>query len=283
SNLWANRWETEVRVPYRNTEMLAATWEPAFDSSNRMVVGYNSYVAGRFVGVYDDPLGPDTLPDSYLYDFSSMPYTATFDDEDNLYVGDINRGRVLVYHNPFDNPPRQESATTTEAVPPSPRYTATIYSVDPKPPHCVIPSSSTFSETTLNLGVERISEIRDRDFAIRFRRVTGGHREWFYPNSDVVRMDETSITIDLNGVNTDHWRSRGKAILTLQITDYDEAPLTNWSPTFILAEDKESCETESPISGPTPSDVQSGGFVPYTSRPSLLDDYLERFAAPETR
>ena len=70
-----------------------------------MVVGYNAYVGPRFVGVYDDPLGPETLPNAFLNDFGSMPYTATFDDNDNLYVGDINRGRVLVYYNPFDNSP----------------------------------------------------------------------------------------------------------------------------------------------------------------------------------
>ena len=81
----------------------AATWEPAFDSTNRMVVGYNAYFGPRFVGVYDDPLGSDELPTSYLYDFGSMPYAATFDDNDNLYVGDINRARVLVYKSPFSS------------------------------------------------------------------------------------------------------------------------------------------------------------------------------------
>lgn len=82
----------------------APTWEPAFDSMNRMVVGYNAYWGGRFVGVYDDPLGPRTDPDTYLFDYGSMPYSATFDRYDNLYVGDLNRSRVLIYLNPFDNP-----------------------------------------------------------------------------------------------------------------------------------------------------------------------------------
>lgn len=77
--------------PYR-----AATFEPAFDSQNRMVVGFNMYVGGRFVGVYDDPLGPSTEPAAYLNDLASMPVSATFDEHDNLYVGDHNRGRVLV-------------------------------------------------------------------------------------------------------------------------------------------------------------------------------------------
>jgi DNA-binding beta-propeller fold protein YncE len=88
--------------PYSSAQR-PATWEPAFDTTNRMVVGYNSYAGGRFVGVYDDPLGPGTEPDAYLEDFGSMPLCATFDERDNLYVGDLNRHRVLVYWTPFEN------------------------------------------------------------------------------------------------------------------------------------------------------------------------------------
>ena len=285
SNLWADRWETDVRVPYRNTVMLAATWEPAFDSANRMVVGYNSYLAGRFVGVYDDPLGGEVLPDAYLYDFSSMPYTAAFDDDDNLYVGDINRGRVLVYRNPFDNPPRQETATTTQATPPMPKYTATIRSVSPQPPQCVIATSPRSGETTLRLEVEGIPEIRDTDFVIQFRRITGAHREWIYDTHEAVRMDVTGITIDMSEVNAHHWSSRGKATLTLQITDHAGAPLSNWSPAFILAEGKESCERESPFMRLIPSDTQAAdarleNFVPYTPHPSLYEEYRQRTQSP---
>ena len=265
--------------------LTAATWEPAFDSSNRMVVGYNSYVAGRFVGVYDDPLGPDTLPDAYLYDFSSMPYTATFDDDDNLYVGDINRGRVLVYRNPFDNPPRQKTATTTPTVPPSPEYIATIHSADPEPPQCVLATSPQIGENTLRLGVEGTPEIQDTDFMIQFRRITGAHREWLYDTREVARLDATGISIDMSEVNAHHWASRGKATLTLQITDRDGAPLSNWSPAFILAEDNESCERESPFTGLIPSNTQGANvrlenFVPYTPYPSLYEEYRQRMQSP---
>src|SRR5205823_5096319 len=83
-----------------------ATWEPAFDSQNHMVVGYNPYWSpnpgdhGRFPGVYSDPLSPVTAPDSLLNDYYSMPVSATFDDDDNLYVGDADRARVLIYKRP---------------------------------------------------------------------------------------------------------------------------------------------------------------------------------------
>jgi len=80
-------------------------WEPAFDSQNRMVVGYNVYSGKRFVGVYNDPLGPSTTPDTYLKDYWSMPYATAFDKYDNLYIGDLNRSRVLIYKDPFNNNP----------------------------------------------------------------------------------------------------------------------------------------------------------------------------------
>ena len=80
------------------------TFEPAFDSTNRMVVGYNGYSGRRFAGVYDDPLGSDTTPTTSLNDYGSMYYSATFDRYDNLYITDSNRTRVLIYWNPFNNP-----------------------------------------------------------------------------------------------------------------------------------------------------------------------------------
>ncbi len=83
-----------------------AAWEPAFDSTNRMVVGFNSYMGLRFVGFYDDPLGPSTVPSGFFNDLGSMPYAATFDENDNLYVADLNRNRVLIYWKPFNNPSR---------------------------------------------------------------------------------------------------------------------------------------------------------------------------------
>jgi hypothetical protein len=75
---------------------LCGPWEPAFDSTGRMVVGFNSYIGSRFLLVFDQPL---VNPDSYTYlaDFYSMPYAATFDSLDNLYVADLNRARVLIY------------------------------------------------------------------------------------------------------------------------------------------------------------------------------------------
>jgi hypothetical protein len=83
-----------------------ATWEPAFDSTNRMVVGFNSWFGPRFVAYFNNPLGSSTTPTGFLNDFGSLPYAATFDENDNLYVADLNRNRILIYWKPFNNPTR---------------------------------------------------------------------------------------------------------------------------------------------------------------------------------
>jgi subtilase family serine protease len=98
--------------PYRGGQA-AITFDPTFDSGNRMVVGYNSYIGGNFVGVYSDPTGPSTDPDTYLNDFQSWPTAIAFDADDNLYVGDANRSRVLVYRKPITR--SQYSLTVTRS------------------------------------------------------------------------------------------------------------------------------------------------------------------------
>ncbi len=88
-----------------------ATWEPAFDSGNQMVVGYNTWYGanpkpaddpsknqvGWFPGFYIDPLAASTDPNFFLEDYYSEAISADFDQYDNLYIVDLNRGRVLVY------------------------------------------------------------------------------------------------------------------------------------------------------------------------------------------
>lgn len=84
-----------------------ATWEPAFDSQNRMVIGFNPYwtanpSGGWFPAVYSDPLSSSTTPNDFIKDYHSMAFSATFDSNDNLYIGDLNRSRVLIYKGPLN-------------------------------------------------------------------------------------------------------------------------------------------------------------------------------------
>ena len=85
-----------------------ATWQPAFDSANHMVIGYNPYgpnLSSHFPGIFSDPLSNETRPNTFLQDFFSMAYSAAFDENDNLYVADLNRARVLFYEKPMASLP----------------------------------------------------------------------------------------------------------------------------------------------------------------------------------
>jgi len=66
-----------------------------------MVVGLNGYIGSRFPLVSNNPLR-SSYTYSYLKDFSSMSYAATFDPDNNLYIADTNRNRILIYLNPFE-------------------------------------------------------------------------------------------------------------------------------------------------------------------------------------
>lgn len=81
----------------------SATFEPAFDSTNRMVIGFNPYTNNRFLQ-YFNPSNTTFVPDGRLEDFYNWPVALTFDYYDNLYAYDANRGQVRIYKNPFNNP-----------------------------------------------------------------------------------------------------------------------------------------------------------------------------------
>ncbi len=245
-NLWVDPWvpgaviRENGRSPYDS--LSAATWEPAFDSTNRMVVGYNAYEGPRFVGIYDDPLGQQEHPTSFLHDFGSMPYTATFDENDNLYVGDINRARVLVYRNPFNNKPEPAEQQTIEA--PVPEYPVTFQSVDPEPPSCIIRNSPRTDARTLSLMVEGMAD--RRDLALQFRKVTSRHREFLDIGPELISNNGTRITISENGIWRRLWGHLDRVVITVRILErgHPGTPVSNWSPAFVLAENAATCGNE---------------------------------------
>jgi hypothetical protein len=84
-----------------DTELCTALFEPAFASGGQMVVGRNAYRAyPNLPFLYTNPLVSQRVS-ALLNDFFSMGYASTFDSNDNLYVADLNRGRVLIYLNPL--------------------------------------------------------------------------------------------------------------------------------------------------------------------------------------
>lgn len=108
-----------------NLPYTMATFEPAFDASNRMVVGLNPYSIGydgwypnnlvqRYPIFFNNPLARNAanpsdpafaIPNGRLEDFYGWAVAATFDSANNLYVMDANRGRVNIYKTPFGAPP----------------------------------------------------------------------------------------------------------------------------------------------------------------------------------
>ncbi len=80
---------------------LCGPLEPAFTSDGQMVVGMMGYIGSRFPLVYSNPLASQ-MPDNYLNDFSSYGgYAAVFDSNNDLYIADLDRARVLVYRHPL--------------------------------------------------------------------------------------------------------------------------------------------------------------------------------------
>ena len=78
-------------------------WQPAFRSDDQvMVVGTMGYSGSRWPVVFQFPLTNFNQPTTYLDDFESMgAYSGVFDAQDNYYMTDPDRGRVLVYWHPF--------------------------------------------------------------------------------------------------------------------------------------------------------------------------------------
>ncbi|HEX9990046.1 MAG TPA: S-layer homology domain-containing protein [Chloroflexia bacterium] len=201
-----------------------ASWEPAFDSQNRMVVGYNPYFpespgTGWFPGVYNNPLGPSTTPDALLYDYYSMAFSATFDEFDNLYIGDLDRSRVLIYHSPLSPP----TSTPTAVASPTPSSIPTATSTAPSgatatstaPPGATATSTSVSTSTpiasptlTSVACLVEYSDVPPTNTFYSFVRclackgVMGGYADnTFRPNNDITRGQLSKIVSNAASFN----------------------------------------------------------------------------------
>jgi len=78
-------------------------WQPAFRSDDQvMVVGTMGYTGSRWPVVFYYPLTNFNQPTTFLNDFMSMgAYSGVFDNQDNYYMTDPDRGKVIVYWRPF--------------------------------------------------------------------------------------------------------------------------------------------------------------------------------------
>ena len=261
------RWERDAKIKREYYGPLnTATWEAAFDSANRMVVGYNSYLGGRFVGVYDDPTGAETDPTSYLRDIGGMPYSATFDDNNNLYIGDINRSRLIIYFNPFDTPARVPPETSEPDAAPVGEYTSTISLVSPEPPLCVVRRPRDMGQQILKFQADNLPDNLDVTF-LQFRKIASGETMELGSYDFSVRRvgpNRHMIEVDM-GLFGDHlWAELDRVALTVRITRDPHEQVSNWSSAFLLAEDEESCEIPPapPTPTPTPTLVPTATYTP---------------------
>lgn len=261
----ARRIENQRHGPYP-----AATFEPAFDSRNRMAVGFNMYVGARFVAVYDDPSRPGAEPSGYLNDLASMPVSATFDRYDNLYIGDHNRARVLVYWNPMKNPPRSaEEHEELERPVPLPEYPTEVRVVSPSPPDCVLRFPDHPADGILKLSTEDLPDLNR--LQLQIRKIASADVHTLPINGDGARVEGTTISV--RQIWSHLWREYENTAAFVRVLR-DGKPLTGWSPSFTIAEDAKTCEHSrpAPTPAPMPTSVPPPTSIPTpTLRPEPSD------------
>ena len=81
---------------------MCCPFELGLHPQGTVVAGMNGYSAQRFPLVYIDPI-TDTLPQMALADFTSYSTTCFVDADGNVYMGDWDWYRVLVWKKPFKN------------------------------------------------------------------------------------------------------------------------------------------------------------------------------------
>jgi hypothetical protein len=79
---------------------MCSPFELGFHPRGAVVAPMNGYSAQRFPLAYLDPV-IDSLPQFALGDFTSYPVSCFVDADGNVYVGDFDWYRVLVYKKPF--------------------------------------------------------------------------------------------------------------------------------------------------------------------------------------
>ena len=84
------------------TDPLCSPFELGISTKGTVVAGMNGYSGQRFPLVYLDPK-KTTEPQMALGDFTAYPTTCFVDKDDNVYIGDWDWSRVLIYKKPFKN------------------------------------------------------------------------------------------------------------------------------------------------------------------------------------
>ena len=226
--------ESQFRGPFH-----AATFQTAFDNGNRMAVGFNMYLGGQFVGLYDDPLGSTSKPPDYLNDLFSMAFALDFDDSNNLYVGDINRARVLVFQKPFSGPVQQDDGSRRVPPAPLPDYPFVIRGVSAAESACILRSDAGTSVGSLVMTVEVLRELELELAQVEVRRVASADRMVLPASFRGVRFEDGRVILD--DIWEHLWRDH-PAFTAVARLRWGEEPVSAWSPVFSVANDQETCD-----------------------------------------
>jgi hypothetical protein len=87
---------------WQSQDPLCSPFELAFDPEGAIIAPMNGYSSQRFPLVYLDPLS-FTTPQFAMGDMTSYPDASFSDADGNLYIGDFDWSRLLIYKKPFKN------------------------------------------------------------------------------------------------------------------------------------------------------------------------------------
>lgn len=106
-NFPSNNAQTIYATPADRVSLTKHIFEPAFNSLNQMVIGYNVLASApnekHSIDFFENVQADPSLKKSFN-DFIKLPYSMAFDDQNNLYVTDLNRWKVLIFKNPMYSP-----------------------------------------------------------------------------------------------------------------------------------------------------------------------------------
>jgi hypothetical protein len=282
-NLWVSDHSLEIRgnsrllefeaslFPTNTTQLIIApnaskvipsisSWEPAF-LGNKMVVGLNPYGAspnsngGWFPAIYTNPLTA-TTPTDYIKDYYSMALPATFDNRGNLYMADLDRARVLIYKDPFN----QQGATITPPPPVNPPPVITP-PVNPPPPS-VITSDNQSPQVSITTsavsGTATNSVLRGSDVTIQANATdnVGVTKTEFYVDNNLTCSDSASpynclYNVPNNAITTHTLRAKaydsaGNSALSNQVSLFVRAGATSTPTVTATAAPSANNDTQAP-------------------------------------
>ena len=120
---------------------------------------------------------------------------------------------------------------------PLPEYTAHIQSLSPGSPSCVLRSSEHQYEKTLAIAVPDLPD--SPGIEVQIRKVAAKDLRTRTVDSRDVRI-EPGMRIAISGIWSDLWQEYEATWATVRLL-LDGAPLTRWSPSFIIADDAAAC------------------------------------------